>query len=48
MTTTRGVTPEEFKALASLFMSDDRLAEQARQLGHDSWVIAYHKIERTS
>ena len=62
--TRRGVTPAEFKAIASLYMADDDadkilsvgeggeddllrdwLDEQARQLGYDNWVIAYHQVE---
>lgn len=62
MRTTKGVTREEFHAIASLFMSDDYgddsvlakgddsedemmrdwLDAQARQLGYDNWVDAYH------
>lgn len=63
--TRRGVTCAEFKAIASLYMSDDSgdasvlskgeggedellrdwLDEQARQLGYDNWVDAYHRVE---
>jgi len=63
--TRRGVTPAEFKAIASLYMADDYpgdvvlsqgeggedellrdwLDEQARQLGYDNWVTAYHEVK---